>query len=180
MSRWDSSTGTLLFWPDRACLREAKGLLSLLPPARIRVSDDDWHNPIAWLDPHSRGAFLRLMPLTPFSDADELGWGPIDWDNAGQAEAVLAVAEGLAAAHTQPLVRSVRLRRLERRVPRPARCHLLPGLPSAPDPGRAARRPQRPAPQRQHSHPPRRWPRVQGARPRLGPRADLASTNGPK
>lgn len=96
MSRWDSSTGTLLFWPDRSCLDGAAAVLQALDPHRIRVLDEDWHNPMEWLDPKGQGVFIRLVPLTPFSDDDALGWGGIDWDTPEKAEAVLHVAESLA------------------------------------------------------------------------------------
>lgn len=95
MSRYDSSTGTLLYLPDAACLAGADDVQRLLAAANVRVEEDEFHNPIAWLDVGHTGAFLRLLPFNP-SAPERLGWGGINWDDESQSQAVLDVAESLA------------------------------------------------------------------------------------
>ena len=102
-----SSTGTLLFWPDRSCLDGAEGVLEALEPHRIRFLDDDWHNPMEWLDRTGQGVFVRLVPLTPFSDDDALGWGGIDWDAPDKARGRAARRGVARPAHSEPMVRAL-------------------------------------------------------------------------
>ncbi len=96
MSRWDSSTGTLLYLPDRSCTKDASGILAALGRAALEVVKDDvWHNPIEWLDARHQGVFIRVLPIKQDRYGVWRGWGGIYWDNAAQVEALLSVAESL-------------------------------------------------------------------------------------
>lgn len=95
MSRFDSSTGTLLYLPEAACLAGADDVLRPLAAANVRIETSEFHNPMAWLDDGHTGTFLRLLPFNP-SAPERLSWGGINWDDESQTQAVLEVAESLA------------------------------------------------------------------------------------
>lgn len=94
MSRWGDSTGTILYWPDRAATVGADDVLSSLAEVSIRLAHADWNNPVAWLGGGS-GVFIRLQAHHPRAP-QQPHWGGVDWGRSEQAESVLHVAETLA------------------------------------------------------------------------------------
>lgn len=86
MSRYDDSTGTLLYFPDAAASALTDAERGVLQKAGLQLLDQDpryVNNPLAWLDATGTGLVLRLY------DA----WGGLNWDDPDQIEAVWTVAE---------------------------------------------------------------------------------------